>query len=81
MSSYRVESDEQNKLDRLFDDVTGSSVLINRFGGEAIGYRWKNEATGEVLGLLYRDHVTEPPADGWKNRATILFPAGRWAEK
>ena len=74
MSLYRVESDEQNKLDRLFDDVTGSSVLINRFGGEAIGYRWKNEVTGEVLGLLYRDHETEPPADGWKNRATILFP-------
>lgn len=74
MSSYRVEPDKQRGLDRLIDDTAGSWVLINRLGSELIGYRITDPKSGKEFPLMYRDAVVEPPADGWKNRATVLFP-------
>jgi galactose mutarotase-like enzyme len=74
MSPYRVEPDEQRGLDRLIDDNASSWALINRFGCELIGYRITDPASGAEIPLMYRDAEPEPPEDGWKNHATILFP-------
>ena len=74
MGSFRVEPDEQRGLDRLIDDSAGSWVLINRLGCEVIGYRITEPNSGKEIPLMYRDAQIEPPADGWKNHATVLFP-------
>ena len=73
MSSYKVEIDNERKIDLLVNEETGSSVMIDRMGCEVIGYRVK-DSSGREIGLMYRDSQPEKPARGWKNHATILFP-------
>ncbi|OGG06116.1 MAG: hypothetical protein A3F83_15390 [Candidatus Glassbacteria bacterium RIFCSPLOWO2_12_FULL_58_11] len=72
MSSYAVKPDDKTKIDLLLDERSGSRVVINRHGGEVIGYRIAGPQ-GEIP-LLYRDSLAQPPEKGWKNHATILFP-------
>ncbi|MEA2062159.1 MAG: hypothetical protein U9P14_00550 [Gemmatimonadota bacterium] len=74
MGSYRVESDQKAGLDSLICETAGSRVLINRFGCEVIGYRVTDPASGKEIPFFYRDWEAQPPADGWKNHSTILFP-------
>lgn len=72
--SHAVIIDHESKIDRLVCETEKSEVLLNRFGGEMIGYRIFDAVRNQVLPLLYRDSVVEPPDKGWKNHATILFP-------
>ena len=71
---YSVIIDHERKIDRLVNEVDKSEVVLNRFGGEMIGYRIFDAASNRVLPLLYRDAIVETPEVGWKNHATILFP-------
>ena len=74
MAEYLVKIDDNSLIDRLVNETDKSSVTINRFGGEVIGYRIAGRDKGKEVGLLYRDGLAEKPDDGWKNHATILFP-------
>jgi galactose mutarotase-like enzyme len=76
MSAYSVKIDNIRKIDMLYAEDDGASVMINRQGCEVIGYRITDRRKKEdnIIGLMYRDSQSEPPEDGWKNHATILFP-------
>ena len=74
MAVYSILTDEETHIDKLVNESGKSSVIINRFGGEVIGYRIYDEKREKELPLLVRDGIREKPAEGWKNHATILFP-------
>jgi len=76
MSDYTVKIDNISKIDILYSNAAGASVMINRQGCEVIGYRITDRRHKEKreLGLMYRDSEAGPPESGWKNHATILFP-------
>lgn len=74
MAQYSVKTDDNSLIDKLINETDKSSVTINRFGGEIIGYRILDRNKNAELGLLYRDGLAKKPQDGWKNHATILFP-------
>ena len=74
MALYSVIIDNSSKIDKLINETDKSSVLINRFGGEVIGYRIYDKNRKKEIPLLYRDGLAEKPESGWKNHATILFP-------
>ena len=74
MAVYSVLTDEETHIDKLVNESGKSSVIINRIGGEVIGYRIYDEKREKELPLLVRDGITEKPAEGWKNHAPILFP-------
>jgi len=72
MAAYSVVLDEKTRIDRLVNETGTSSVTINRYGGEVIGYRISRD--GDEIPLLYRDGEADKPESGWKNHATVLFP-------
>ncbi len=76
MSAFTVKIDNIRKIDMLCAQDDGASVMINRQGCEVIGYRITDRRKKEdnVVGLMYRDSQIEPPENGWKNHATVLFP-------
>lgn len=74
MGSFSVEHQESEGLDTLIDESAGSRAVINRYGCDLIGYRIKHPKTGQELPLMWRDSQAEPPAEGWKSHATVLFP-------
>jgi galactose mutarotase-like enzyme len=74
MANYAVKLDDSAHLDRLINETDKSSVLINRIGCETIGYRIFDKQNNRELALLHRDSEVEPPKQGWKNHATVLFP-------
>ena len=67
MAVYSILTDEDTHIDKLVNESGKSSVIINRFGGEVIGYRIYDEKIEKELPLLVRDGITEKPAEGWKN--------------
>jgi len=74
MGSYHLEQLEDRGIDILINHPARSRVSINRLGCELIGYRITDRDTGKEIPLMWRDSLAEPPADGWKNHATVLFP-------
>jgi len=74
MAEYSVLIDDSSKIDKLINETDKSSVIINRFGAEVIGYRIFDNERGIELPLLHRDGLTEKPESGWKSHAPILFP-------
>ena len=73
MAQYSVKTDDNLLIDKLINETDKSSVTINRFGGEVIGYRILDRDKSTELGLLNHDGLAKPQ-DGWKNHATVLFP-------
>lgn len=74
MSVYEIQLDEDSKIDRIVNHQSGASLMLNRLGGELIGYRIRDRKGGREIPLMYRDSLAEPPESGWKNHATVLFP-------
>jgi len=74
MAEYSILTDESLQIDKIINESDKSSIIINRFGGELIGYRIYDKNRGKELPLLYRDGLAEKPSSGWKNHATVLFP-------
>ena len=74
MAKYSVLTDDSSKIDKLVNETDKSSVIINRFGCEVIGYRIYDKQKGGELLLLVRDGQTGKPKSGWKSHAPILFP-------
>lgn len=69
--SYHVESESVAAVDVLQNEVSGVRVRILRKGAEMISLaRLHPDGTWE--GFLHRDNITEPPASGWANHATVM---------
>ncbi|MBL8026057.1 MAG: hypothetical protein JNL74_06590 [Fibrobacteres bacterium] len=72
---YSVDKECRPGYDRLVNNTTGTSVLINRQGAEVIGYDAFDAKTGKHLPLLWNNGSETLPFEGaWKNHSTILFP-------
>jgi galactose mutarotase-like enzyme len=62
-------------VERGLDEVRGPGfrATFRRRGAEIIGLWWTHPRHGEVP-VLWRSGEADPPASGWKNHATVLFP-------
>ena len=74
MSGYTIETDDKAGIDRIINQQGKSAVMVNRMGGELIGYDVFDPVLNKNLPLLWNNNNPEAPANGWKNHATILFP-------
>lgn len=75
MGHYRIESDEEKGIDRMFNDEVKCALMLSRAGGELIGYDVFDTEHNMVLPLMWNNNNPTIPTDGsWKNHATILFP-------
>ncbi|MEA2063652.1 MAG: twin-arginine translocation signal domain-containing protein, partial [Gemmatimonadota bacterium] len=74
MSNYRVQTDDERKIDLLINEKNKARVMIKRSGAEVVGYRITDTASGRQVPLMWRDSELEPPESGWRGHATVMFP-------
>jgi galactose mutarotase-like enzyme len=62
---------EGGPLDWLENPESGLRIGVSRQGAELVSLQAKSPS-GESTGFLYRDGITDPPASGWSNHATVM---------
>jgi galactose mutarotase-like enzyme len=70
-SLYQYQEKDGVHLDHLSDPASGIRITVNRHGAELISIARRDD-TEKWTGFLYRDGQAAPPADGWKNHATVM---------
>ena len=70
-TSYELHEHDGLQLDSLTDESAGLRIQVNRHGAELVSLA-RRGPDGKWTGFLWRDGDTRPPAEGWKNHATVM---------
>ena len=68
---HRNFEQEGHRLHELMDQASGFRIIVDSLGAELISIA-RRRADDVWDGYLYRDGVISPPAEGWKNHATVM---------
>lgn len=68
---HRSFEQEGHRLHELMDQASGFRIIVDSLGAELISIA-RRRADDVWDGYLYRDGVISPPAEGWKNHATVM---------